>query len=138
METILEKLHANNIQPSFQRIKILELLDKKREHMNVNEIYDELIKEIPTISKTTIYNNLKSFVEKGIVQCLIITPYEMRYDIDTIPHYHLLCKKCKRVFDVNVKCKNAEALDIEGHVIEEIHGYFKGICKECLSREGQK
>jgi len=137
METILEKLQANNIQPSFQRIKLLELLDKKREHMNVNEIYDELIKEIPTISKTTIYNNLKAFVEKGIVQCLTITPYEMRYDIDTTPHYHLLCKKCNKVFDVNGMCKNTEALNTEGHVIEEIHGYFKGICKWCLSKERQ-
>ena len=135
METIIEKLQTNNIQPSYQRIKILELLDKKRAHMNVNEIYDELIKEIPTISKTTIYNSLKAFVEKGIVQCLTITPYEMRYDIDTTPHFHLLCKKCGRVFDVDVQCVYNEQPEIDGHIIEEIHGYFKGICKECLSKE---
>ena len=133
MGTILEKLQTNNIQPSFQRIKMLELLDKKRAHMNVNEIYDELIKEIPTISKTTIYNSLKAFVEKGIVQCLTITPYEMRYDIDTTPHFHLLCKKCGRVFDVDIRCVYNEQREIDGHIIEEIHGYFKGICKECLS-----
>nr|MBP9561759.1 transcriptional repressor [Syntrophorhabdaceae bacterium] len=115
METILEKLQQNNIQPSFQRIKILEILDRKREHMNVNLIYEELIKEIPTISKTTIYNALKTFVEKGIVQCLTITPEEVRYDLETTPHHHLLCKRCGRIIDVNVCCIYTETMEINGH-----------------------
>lgn len=133
MDTILEKLQTKNIQPSFQRIKILELLDKKRQHLNVNEIYEELVREIPTISKTTIYNNLKTFIDKGLIQCLTITPEETRYDFNTTPHHHLLCKRCGRIFDVNVHCSYSEIMEIDGHIIEEIHGYFKGICRECIS-----
>lgn len=138
METIIEKLQKNNIQPSFQRIKILELLNRKKEHMNVNMIYEELVKIIPTISKTTIYNNLKTFTEKGIVQCLVITPEEMRYDIETTPHHHFLCNRCGKIYDVNVSCEYLEKKEIEGHAIEEIHGYFKGICWNCLSMGGEK
>jgi len=134
MNAIIKILQNNNIQPSYQRIKILQLLDKKREHMNVNMIYEELIKEIPTISKTTIYNTLNAFVKKGLIQCLTITPEEMRYDFETTPHHHLLCKKCGTIIDVNVQCTYAESMEIDGHRIEEIQGYFKGICKECLSK----
>lgn len=135
MDTLIDRLQKNNIQPSFQRIKILEILDKKREHMNVNLIFEEVSKEIPTISKTTIYNSLKTFVEKGIIQCLTIVPEEIRYDFETAPHHHLLCKRCGRIFDVSVSCIYAETKEIEGHAIEEVHGYFKGVCKECLSLE---
>lgn len=136
METILEKLQMHKIQPSFQRIKILELLNTKKEHMNVNMIYEELLNTIPTISKTTVYNTLKAFVEKGIIQCLTIVPEEMRFDINTTPHHHLFCKKCGKVLDINVHCQYADTMEIEGHMIEEIHGYFKGICKDCLISEG--
>ncbi len=138
MNRLIDRLQQNNIQPSFQRIKILEILDKKREHMNVNQIYEEVVKEIPTISKTTIYNNLKAFAEKGIIQCLTIVPEEIRYDLETTPHHHLFCKRCGRILDVNVNCINTETEEIEGHVIEEIQVYFKGICKECLSLERPK
>jgi Fe2+ or Zn2+ uptake regulation protein len=135
MENIIKILQKYNIQPSHQRIKILEILDKKREHMNVNMIYDELSKEIPTISKTTIYNTVNAFVEKGLVNCLTITPEEARYDFDITPHHHLLCKKCGKIIDVHVKCPYTESMEIDGHRIEEIQGYFKGVCKECLSHE---
>jgi len=134
MMNIIKILQGHNIQPSHQRIKIMEILDKKREHMNVNMIYDELSKEIPTISKTTIYNTLNMFVEKGLIQSLTITPEEMHYDFDTTPHHHLFCKNCGKIVDVNVKCTYAEKMEIEGHRIEEIHGYFRGVCRECLSQ----
>jgi len=138
MENLIKILQSKNIQPSHQRIKILEVLIKNKDHMNVNMIYDELSKEIPTISKTTVYNTLSTFVEKGLVHCLTITPEEMRYDYETKPHHHLLCKRCGRIIDVNVRCAYAEAMEIEGHSIEEIQGYFKGICKECLSHDSHK
>lgn len=138
MENLIKILQSKNIQPSHQRIKILEILVKNKDHVNVNMIYDELSKEIPTISKTTVYNTLNTFAEKGLVHCLTITPEEMRYDYETKPHHHLLCKQCGRIIDVNVRCTYAEAMEIEGHRIEEIQGYFKGICKDCLSRESHK
>jgi len=138
MENLIKILQSKNIQPSHQRIKILEVLVKNKDHMNVNMIYDELSKEIPTISKTTVYNTLNTLVEKGLVHCLTITPEEMRYDYETKPHHHLLCKRCGRIIDVNVRCTYAEAMEIEGHSIEEIEGYFKGICKECLSHDSHK
>jgi Fe2+ or Zn2+ uptake regulation protein len=135
MEELIKILQSKNIHPSHQRIKILEILEKNKDHMNVNMIYDELLKEIPTISKTTVYNTLSAFAEKGLVHCLTITPEEMRYDYKTKPHHHLLCTRCGRIIDVDVQCPYADTMEIDGHSIEEIQGYFKGTCKECLSRD---
>jgi len=135
MEDLIKILQSKNIHPSHQRIKILEILENNEDHMNVNMIYEELLKEIPTISKTTVYNTLNAFAEKGLVHCLTITPEEMRYDYRLKPHHHLLCKQCGRIIDVDVQCPYADVMEIDGHRIEEIQGYFKGTCRECLSHD---
>lgn len=138
MERLVDILVAKNIHPSHQRLKILDILLNSMEHPSVNYIYERLSKEMPVISKATIYNTLKTFVEKGLVNTLTITPEETRYDYNRMPHHHLLCRVCGRVLDVDVQCIYAEENEIAGHRIEEIHGYFKGICKDCIDKVNGK
>lgn len=137
-ELLLRTLVSKNIQPSHQRIKILEILANTKNHPNVNMIYDELSREMPTISKTTIYNTLNAFIEKGLISSLTITPEELRYDYDIRPHHHLLCRQCGAIIDIDVQCTYAEKREINGHKIEEIQGYFKGICRNCLGTTESK
>ncbi|MCB0402432.1 MAG: transcriptional repressor, partial [Flavobacteriales bacterium] len=59
-------LSSNNIKPSVQRIKIFEYLHENRQHPTVDTIYKDLVGHIPTLSKTTVYNTLKLFVDNGI------------------------------------------------------------------------
>jgi Fur family peroxide stress response transcriptional regulator len=135
MQTLIKKLNSRNIKPSHQRIKILEILEGNCDHPNVSMIFDLLCKEMPTISKTTVYNTLNTFAEKGLVNSLTITPEELRYDCITIPHHHLLCKRCGRIIDVEAQYNFAVKHEIDGHKIEEFQGYFKGVCRFCLVRD---
>jgi Fe2+ or Zn2+ uptake regulation protein len=130
-----ELLEAKGIKPTYQRLRILEFLEKHENHPTVEMIYQALIKEIPTISRTTIYNTLNAFLEKGIIHSITITGTETRYDVKECPHHHLLCKVCGRIFDVEVNCPYEGKLEINGHQIDEKHGYFKGVCRECLEKE---
>ena len=52
-------LKEKDISPSIQRIRVLEYLQNSKNHPTVDNIYNDLIKEIPTLSKTTVYNILK-------------------------------------------------------------------------------
>ena len=101
----------------------------------MEEIYEYLTREIPTISKTTIYNTLNALLEKGIIHAITITGTETRYDCRDCPHHHLLCKSCGRIIDLEIECPYLDRTNIEGHRIDEKHGYFKGICKDCLEKE---
>ena len=60
------------IKPSSQRIAVMRQLMSDKSHPTVADIYDALIPEHPTISRTTIYNTLKLFVETGCARCLSI------------------------------------------------------------------
>jgi Fe2+ or Zn2+ uptake regulation protein len=126
---VSEMLKENGIKPSYQRIKIYEYLLENRTHPTVDEIYRYLVKEIPTLSKTTVYNTLNLFVEKNIVLMITIDENETRYDADTSVHGHFRCKKCSKIydFDINVSCIN-----LEGFEIYTKNVYFDGICKNCL------
>lgn len=80
IENLAECLVKNNIKPSFQRMKIFEYLVKNNSHPTVDEIYKEVVSEIPTLSKTTVYNTLNLFIEANILKGLSIEDNEVRYD----------------------------------------------------------
>lgn len=133
-----EVLQSKGLKPTFQRLKILEYLQEHSNHPTVEMIYEDLIPEIPTISRTTIYNTLNSLLEKGVIRAITITGTEARYGYESFPHHHFLCKRCGKVIDVNIGCPYLQKKQISGHRIEELHGYFKGICKECLRKKGKR
>ncbi len=95
-------LNEKKISPSVQRIRVLEYLHNSKNHPTVDDIYLDLVKEIPTLSKTTVYNILKLFTEKSIASTVRIGNNEARYDGDTSTHGHFKCAKCGNIYDFNV------------------------------------
>ncbi|QGU00231.1 Peroxide stress regulator [Candidatus Syntrophocurvum alkaliphilum] len=126
-----QHLSDYGIKPSYQRIKILEFLLNNRIHPNVDQIYKELVSELPTLSKTTVYNTLNLFIEKGLVQMLTIEENETRYDIDTSVHGHFKCNNCEEIYDFSVSLSTDELKDFK---IKEKYVYFKGVCKDCSTK----
>lgn len=138
MEHYKQILIDKGIKPTYQRIKILEYLDKNKAHPTVDMIYAALFKKVPTLSKTTVYNTLDVLRKHDLVDVLTITESEMRYEYIHQPHHHFYCRQCKMIVDIDVNCVYQEEMCVEGHKIEQIHGYFKGICSNCLSKMGEK
>ena len=137
MEKLRAYLEEEGIQPSYHRLKILEYMMNHRTHPTVDIIYKNLSKEIPTLSKTTVYNTLKLFVAKGIVQELTIEEKEVRYDADTKPHAHFKCIECGNVYDIALESPIFDTETIEGHKVIECHVYLKGVCKDCFLKNGK-
>lgn len=75
---------------------------------------------------------------KGLLLALTITGGEIRYDpIIENPH-HFLCLKYGQLYDIDINCPLGlpKKKIIDGHKIQEVHGYFKGICKKCFKKGG--
>ncbi len=128
-------LKENSIKITPQRIEILRYLDRHMTHPTVEEIYSTLKKKNPSLSKTTVYNSLQVLKEHKIIQTLSISTHESRYDLRDDLHHHFLCKNCGKIIDIDIECPNVERIAKEGHRVDEVHGYFKGICKYCLEKE---
>jgi Fe2+ or Zn2+ uptake regulation protein len=131
MKTTNKKLQSKGIKPTYQRLKILNYLEETDAHPTVDMIFKDLVKEIPTISRTTVYNTLDMLCKAGLVTYINITGTEVRYDAITGRHHHFLCEKCKRIFDMDFKCPICNKEEVSGHLVKELHGYLIGECKEC-------
>ncbi|MBD3415066.1 MAG: hypothetical protein GF421_11620 [Candidatus Aminicenantes bacterium] len=132
LELLQTILRENDIKPTFIRLKILDYIEKNKKHSDTEEIYLAVKKEIPTISRTSVYNALDIFQEKGLIRPLFITGNETRYEIELSPHHHFLCKKCGIIIDLDMEYEYFKKKTIEGHKVIDIQGYFKGECKNCL------
>ncbi|MDO9577036.1 MAG: transcriptional repressor [Candidatus Cloacimonadales bacterium] len=135
MKSIIEILKEHDIAPSMQRVKILEYLRNYKTHPTADMIYQALVDDIPTLSKTTVYNTLKTFTEKGILLALSLFENEVRYEYNKDPHIHFKCMKCNKIYDLNHSFDHYNDNLVDGHKILEHHVNLKGICKDCLKVE---
>ena len=121
IENIGEYLKAHEIKPSYQRIKIFQYLVENT--------------EIPTLSKTTVYNTLNLFIEKKIVNVIVIEENETRYDSVMAVHGHFKCEKCGKIYDIGINQNILEDDKLKNCEIKEQHYYFKGICQDCSNNK---
>ncbi len=129
-------LRENGIKPSYQRKRIYEYMLDNRIHPTVNDIYNVLVKDIPTLSKATVYNTMNLFREKNIVSILPIDGTESRFDIyDHGAHGHFKCTKCLELYDVKIDLPWDDIKqELEGCRIESSNINFTGICKKCMGK----
>lgn len=128
------RLLEHSIKPSMQRIAIMKYLMEHRTHPSAEEIYTALSPSMPTLSKTTVYNTLRLFSEQGAAQMLTIDERNANFDADTSLHAHFLCKKCGKIYDLQtpIAVKQVMGLQMDGHEVNEMHYYYRGVCNNCL------
>lgn len=132
-----EFLLKHGVKPSVQRIAVMEYLMEHNTHPTVETIYEELVKKIPTLSKTTIYSTLKLLTEQDAARQLTIDERKVCFDANTSIHAHFLCKHCGKIYDVKLLKLHPED-DVEipkGFSVEQSEIYLRGCCKECLEKK---
>lgn len=142
VKEIKNLLEEKNIKPSLHRIRIFKYLaEHVYTHPTVEIIYQDIHGDIPTLSKTTIYNTVKAFTDARLVRSITIDENEVRYDVKTSPHAHLKCLRCNRLYNVDVDPelfnKFFEDNNKDEHKILENHIYLRGICNKCLGKKSK-
>lgn len=94
----LRILKENGLKATPQRMCILKLLERHT-HPNIDELYEEMRELYPSISLATVYKNLNTLVEKGMVVEVANSGNKSRFDIYRHPHIHVICEKCSKVYD---------------------------------------
>jgi Fur family peroxide stress response transcriptional regulator len=120
-----------------QREVVYEAVVASHGHHSPEQIYAAVRQRIPSISLATVYNNLRLFVERGLLR--EVTPHAstLRVDGNTKPHHHLVCSRCKSVQDitgdfVDFKRLSRQApggFDLTQPLIEVF-----GLCRRCRAK----
>lgn len=120
------------IKPSVQRTAIMEYLKNHKTHPTVEEIYLALNPSIPTLSKTTVYNTLNLFIEKGAIQVLTIDEKNARYDANISRHAHFYCRSCGKVHDIFTEKHTAFSVPTFADFnVDAVEISYFGTCKQC-------
>jgi Fe2+ or Zn2+ uptake regulation protein len=125
-------LESKGVKATVQRLEILEYIADNKKHPTADQVYREMVKRMPMLSKTTVYNTLNKLTETGLLIPLAITGTEIRFDSTLESHHHFLCDKCGVIMDIDIKCPVCGRGTVNGNKVREIHGYFKGTCRKCL------
>ena len=133
MGEILELLKKKNLKATPQRLAILNILNSHT-HPTIEDIYEEIKRVFPSISLATIYKNINTLKDAGMVTEL--NPGgKLKYDINIVPHFHGICKSCGKIVDyydnelIDV-CKNIVKDKIEDKVLD-IDVTLTIECKDC-------
>ena len=125
-----QKLNDAGIRPSVQRVAIYAYLCQHPVHPDIETIYADLAPDYATLSKTTVYNTLKLFEEKKLVQSIKIEDDKLRFDADISEHKHFKCLKCCKIIDIFDNKKNTPELP-EGFTQSKVQTYSWGLCPDC-------
>ena len=119
---------------SHQRELIYEQVKQHPVHPTADMVYSALRAEHPNLSLGTVYRNLNLLSDIGLLMKIHIADGSDRFDGRTDAHYHMVCEKCRRVFDIeyeeledNVRAAAAS----DGYTLTRLTLTLEGVCREC-------
>lgn len=126
---ITELFRSKGLKATPQRIAVYNFLCENPIHPDVETVYNKVIEDNPSFSKTTVYNCLEALTKCGLLIPVKIDADRIRYDADTRFHGHFICDVCKKIYDF--ECDSEDNKGIEDFEIRQKDVYYSGICKRC-------
>ncbi|MDE7422591.1 MAG: transcriptional repressor [Lachnospiraceae bacterium] len=124
-----------NERNTLQKKVILDELKYMMEHPTADQIYQQIHKKYPTISRATVFRNLKMLAEQEKVLHIPMPNGADCYESITKPHYHVKCSGCGRVSDVTFPYMDkldSEVKSIDSEFVITGHSLvFEGLCHKC-------
>ncbi len=115
---------------SKKREAILHCLRATDSHPTAGWIYDTLSHDYPDLSLATVYRNLRLFQTEGLIQSVGTVDGLERFDGDTSPHNHFVCRICGRVCDCPAALPSIPDAP-EGATVESVSLVYHGVCRDC-------
>ena len=81
-------LEQHGVRPTSQRLQVAEMLLTSPKHMTAEQILAKLRQSPGRVSKATVYNTLKLFVDNGLARQIHADPERCVYDSTMTPHHH--------------------------------------------------
>jgi Fe2+ or Zn2+ uptake regulation protein len=119
---------------SKQREAIVRVLNGSKSHPTADWVYEQVRKEIPSISLGTVYRNLKMMKEQGEILELGTAGGLGRFDGNSQNHYHFRCDRCGRVYDIDEpidRTIDQRVAETTGFKISHHRLEFRGLCNDC-------
>jgi Fur family peroxide stress response transcriptional regulator len=134
VEKFREDCRAHGLAFTHQRQVIFQAILSARDHPTPEAVYEKVRRQIPSISLGTVYKNIHTFLEAGMLQEVSLHHGSLRIDARTDPHHHLVCRVCRSIIDLDEH--DVEPVRVRrqlpaGFHIERQNVEIVGVCESC-------
>ena len=133
-EIYTPELRARGYRMTSQRLAILHVLHHSGAHLSPTEIFDEVKKELPGLTETTVYRTLEFLAENGLARSAHMGNGHLVYEIAQREHHHVVCRVCGGEVEVEhaqLKTLYQKLESATGYKLTDSHVTFFGLCPNC-------
>jgi len=128
-------IQAHGLKATPQRLLILKHI-KKAGHISIEQLFEAVRREFPSISLATVYKNIDALLSTGLIREVGIVGGKHVFELAKGDHMHFICKECGSIIDIPQK---GEILPES--LMEKLPGEIKkvelniyGICNSCKNK----
>jgi Fe2+ or Zn2+ uptake regulation protein len=133
-------LKSSGIRVTNQRTLILEILEKEKRHLDAGEIYKRVSRRLPRISLATVYRNLNTLKNLGLIKEVRFDEQHLHYELkETKEHYHMVCLGCGQVTEFDfplTACLKKNVTQLKDIKIKGTQVNISGYCSKCIEEGG--
>lgn len=93
-------LRDAGIVPTAQRLAVAVELLSARVHLSAEDVVRRVARGGQRVSRATVYNTLRKFVEHGLARQVFVAPERVIYDSNPHPHHHFLDSRTGELVDI--------------------------------------
>ncbi|MFI1578467.1 Fur family transcriptional regulator [Embleya sp. NPDC020630] len=135
MSNLPERLRKRGWRLTAQRRVVAEVLTGNHVHPTADEVHTLASRQLPEISRATVYNTLNDLVTLGEIREVTTSARAKRYDPNAHhPHHHLICTTCGTIRDISPTIPpppTLTAAETLGFTITRTEVTFHGLCPTC-------
>lgn len=139
-----ELCRQHNLAATHQRRVIYDVVMSMHGHPSPELIYEKVRRKIPSISLATVYKNVRTFLDTGMLREVSMHHGSLRVEPNSREHHHLTCIGCREISDLEVG--NLEPLKLLSRFKHKPHGFrvirvavdVLGLCAACAAKEASK
>lgn len=107
---ITDLLRKHGITSTLQRVEIAQVMFSKLQHLSAEQVLEKVNRGRGIVSKATIYNTLRLFVEKGLIKEIIADPTKVFYEPKSTDHHHFYDVDSGELIDIRSDAIKVDAI----------------------------
>ncbi len=127
------RLRRLGLRATAPRLAVLAMLAEVGGHQSADELVAALRQAGYPHARTTVYNALQDLARAGLVREAPVAAGALRYEADTSPHYHFVCRNCGLIINVPIPegVQIPDTPPIDGVEVDTVDIIYRGVCERC-------
>lgn len=134
VEEALQILKENGYKYTGKREEIIRICAAEKRYLSARDIMERMKENYPNLSFDTVYRNISTFVELGILEETELDgegKYRLACSTDGHHHHHVICTECGKTSalpgcPMSIMAAIPADFQVTGHKFE-----VYGTCKDC-------